>query len=238
VWCYAAQTYRAFGTAAEYTVVPASHAVPLPDGVSFEQGACLGIPGITAHRCVHAAGPVDGRTVLVQGSAGAVGICAVQLARRAGALVIATVRSSSDESTAFEAGAHHVVHSGPEMTERVRAIAPDGVDHVVEVAFGANIATDLELLAVRGSVATYATDVDSPAIPFWPLLFNNIRIDFLGSDDFAPEDKVKAAHALNDALAAGWRGFEIVERFPLEEIALAHERVEGPRRRGRVVLTV
>jgi NADPH:quinone reductase len=112
---------------------------------------------------------------------------------------------------------------------------PDGVDHVVEVAFGANIATDLEVLAVRGSAATYATDVDSRAIPFWPLLFKNIRIDFLGSDNFAP---VKAAHALNDALAAGWRGFEIAERFPLEEIALAHERVEVPRRRGRIVLTV
>ena len=76
VWCYGAQSYRPFGTAAEYTVVPASQAVPLPDGVSFEQGACLGIPGITAHRCVHAAGPVEGRTVLVQGGAGAVGMCA------------------------------------------------------------------------------------------------------------------------------------------------------------------
>ena len=236
VWCYAAQTYRPFGTAAEYTVVPTSQVVLLPDGVSFEQGACLGIPGITAHRCVHAAGPVHGRTVLVQGGAGAVGVCAVQLARRAGARVIATVRSSADESTAFEAGAHHVVHSGSEMIQRIRAIAPEGVDHIVEVAFAANIAIDLELLAVHGSVATYATDVDTPAIPFWRLLFKNIRIHFVGSDDFRPEDKSKAAHALNDALEAGWRGFEIAERFPLEEIAQAHERVDVPRRRGRVVL--
>jgi D-arabinose 1-dehydrogenase-like Zn-dependent alcohol dehydrogenase len=96
VWCYGAQTYRPFGTAAEYTVVPASQAVPLPDSVSFEQGACLGIPGITAHRCIDVARPVDCRSVLVHGGAGAVGICAVQLARRAGALVIAAVRSSSD----------------------------------------------------------------------------------------------------------------------------------------------
>jgi NADPH2:quinone reductase len=157
VWCYGAQTYRPFGTAAEYTVVPPSQAVPLPDSVSFEQGACLGIPGITAHRCVHAARPVDGRTVFVQGGAGAVGICAVQLARRAGALVIATVRSSGDEPTAFEAGAHHVLRNGPELIERVRAIAPNGVDHIVEVAFGVNIAADLELLTLRGSVATYAS---------------------------------------------------------------------------------
>jgi NADPH2:quinone reductase len=124
------------------------------------------------------------------------------------------------------------------MTKRVRAIASDGVDHIVEVAFGANIAIDLELLALRGSIATYATDVGIPSIPFWPLLFKNVRIHFLGSDDFAAEDKVKAAHAVNEALLAGWRGFEIAERLPLEEIAAAHERAEAPLRRGRIVLGV
>ena len=154
VWCYGAQSYRAFGTAAEYTVVPASQTGALPEDVSFEQGACLGIPAITAHRCVHAAGPVEGRTVLVQGAAGAVGICAVQLASRAGATVIAAVRATSDEAIARNAGAHHVVPVGPDLIQRVRALAPNGVDHIVEVAFGANIATDLELLALHGSVAS------------------------------------------------------------------------------------
>ena len=234
--CFGAQSYRAFGTAAEYTVVPASQVVPLPDGVSFEQGACVGIPAITAHRCVHAAGPVAGRTVLVQGGAGAVGICALQLASRAGATVIAAVRSSADESVARSAGAHHVVQTGPGLIRQVRASAPHGVDHIVEVAFGANIATDLELLAVRGSIATYATDIDAPDIPFWPLLFKNIRVDFLGSDDFLPADKAEAARAINEAFIAGWDGFEIAERFQLDEIAAAHERLEAPRRRGRVVL--
>src|SRR3954471_16045197 len=104
VWCYGAQSYRPFGTAAGYVVVPAGQAVPLPDGVPFEQGACLGIPGITAHRCVHVAGPVEGRVVLVQGGAGSVGLCAVQLARRAGARVLATVRSGEDEAVASRAG--------------------------------------------------------------------------------------------------------------------------------------
>jgi NADPH:quinone reductase len=210
--------------------------VPLPDGVSFEQGACLGIRAITAHRCVHVAGPVEARTVLVQGGAGAVGVCAVQLARRAGALVIATVRSSTDEAVADRAGANHVIRPGADVSERVRALTPQGVHHIVEVAFGANIATDLELLAVAGSVATYATDVETPAIPIWPLLFKNIRIDFLGSDDFPPEEKTKAVLAINDALVAGWTGLEIGERFPLEKVAGAHERVETPQRRGRVVI--
>src|SRR4051794_3611376 len=90
VWCYGAQSYRPFGTAADYTVVPLRQVVPLPDGVALEQGACLGIPAITAHWAAHIAGPVQGRTVLIQGSAGAVGICAVQLAQRSGAFVIAT----------------------------------------------------------------------------------------------------------------------------------------------------
>src|SRR5580698_10931829 len=96
VWCYDAQSYRPFGTAAEFTVVPLDQVAPLSAKVSVEQGACLGIPGITAHRAVHVAGPVSGRTVLVQGAAGAVGLCAVQLARYAGAQVIGTVRSGAD----------------------------------------------------------------------------------------------------------------------------------------------
>ena len=106
------------------------------------------------------------------------------------------------------------------------------------MAFGANIATDVELLALGGSIATYATDVAVPEIPFWPLVFQNIRLFFLGSDDFPSEAKVAAARDLNAALEAGWAGFEIAERIPLSEIAQAHGRVEHPVRRGRVVMTL
>src|ERR1700691_5384975 len=150
VWCYGAQSYRPFGTAAEFTVVPVDRVAPLPENVSMEQGACLGIPGITAHRAVHIAGAVNGRTVLVQGAAGSVGLCAVRLARQAGAQVIGTVRSSSDEATAREAGAHEVVASDQELIAQVRSLAPDGIDHIVEVAFGANIENDIELLKMGG----------------------------------------------------------------------------------------
>src|SRR5580692_10159424 len=109
VWCYGAQSYRPFGTAAEFTVVPVDQVVSLPENVSMEQGACLGIPGITAHRAVHLAGSLTGRTVLVQGAAGSVGLCAVQLARLGGARVIGTVRSSAEEETARNAGADAVL---------------------------------------------------------------------------------------------------------------------------------
>jgi NADPH:quinone reductase len=265
VWCYGAQSYRPYGTAAQYVVVPSDQAVPLPEGVSFEQGACLGIPGITAHRCVHVAGPVADRVVLVQGGAGAVGICAVQLARRAGARVIATVRAAEDEMVASRAGAHEVVcttcsrtrqSSGlgaklsrslatsatdleplSEVIRRVRTIAPQGVSHIVEVAFDANIALDTALLSVGGSLATFATGEPAPTIPFWELLFKNITVYFLGSDDFPAEAKSAAARDLNAALESGWPGFETIRTFALSAIADAHESIERESGRGRVVVT-
>src|SRR5580700_3391118 len=193
VWCYGAQSYRPFGTAAEFTVVPVDQIARLPESASMDQGACLGIPGITAHRAVHVAGSVNGRTVLVQGAAGSVGICAVQLAHRAGAQVIGTVRSSSDEAAARDAGAHEVVLSDREIVARVRSLAPDGIDHIVEVAFGANIENDIELLKTDGSVSTYATDSPTPKIPVWQMVFKNIRVFFLGSDDFPKNAKISAA---------------------------------------------
>jgi NADPH:quinone reductase len=238
VWCYGAQSYRPFGTAAELTVVTADRVAPLPQNVSMEQGACLGIPGITAHRAVHIAGAVSGRTVLVQGAAGSVGLCAVQLARRAGARVIGTVRSPSDEATAKNAGAHDVLLSDKELAAHVRTLAPQGIDHIVEVAFGANIETDVELLKMGGSIASYATDKAAPQIPFWQMVFKNIRVFCLGSDDFPTEAKVEAGQDLNAALEAGWSGFEIAERVPLADIARAHELVDHPVRRGRVVVVL
>jgi NADPH2:quinone reductase len=238
VWCYGAQSYRPFGTAAEYTVVPLRQAVPLPEIVPMEQGACFGIPGITAHRTVHVAGPVQGRTVLVQGGAGAVGASAVQLAHRAGARVIATCRSESDKKIASAAGADEVLLTDEKLVGRVQKLAPDGIHHIVEVAFAANIKTDVEVLAQGGSIATYATNAPTPKIPVWQLVFTNARIFFIGSDDIPTEAKVEATRAINQALEAGWQGFEIAESFPLDEIVKAHEFVEHPTKFGRVIVTI
>jgi len=242
VWCFGAQSYRPFGTAAEYVVVPTQQAIPLPDGVSFEQGACLGIPGITAHRAVHIPGPVHGRIVLIQGGAGTVGQCAIGLARHAGALVIATVLSKRDVEIAERAGAHHVIVSrglsADETVERIRAHAPNGVAHVVEVAFHANVSIDEKSLRQGGSIATYATGDPKPSIPFWQLVFKNVCLFFLGSDDFPAEAKSTAARALNELLLGEWPGFEILVRLPLEAIAEAHTRVEAGNVAGRVVVTL
>jgi NADPH:quinone reductase len=238
VWCYGAQSYRPFGTAARYTVVPLMQAVPLPEGTPLEQGACLGIPGITAHRAVHVAGSVKARTVMVQGGAGAVGACAVQLAHHAGARVIATCRAETDKEVAARAGADEILLTGEGLAEQARKLAPAGVDHIVEVAFGANIKTDTELLAQGGSIATYATNAAMPEIPYWQLVFMNASIYFVGSDDVPPEAKLEATQAINEALEAGWPGLDIAEIVPLEQIARAHELVEHPLKPGRVIVSI
>lgn len=238
VWCYGAQTYRPFGTAAEYTALPVEQAVPLPANVSTEQGACLGIPGITAYRAIQVAGSVAGKTVLVQGGAGAVGACAVQLAHRAGARVIATCRAESDREIASRAGADMVLLADENLVKRIHEFTPEGVHHIIEVAFGANIKTDVEVLAQGGSIATYASDVFAPQIPYWPLVFLNARVFFVGSDDVSAEAKTEAARAVNQALEAGWQGLETAATFPLDEIAEAHEFVERPAKSGHVLVTI
>ncbi|MFT4603659.1 MAG: NADPH2:quinone reductase [Rhodothermales bacterium] len=240
VWCFGAQSYRAFGTAAAWVVVPAEQAIPLPESVSMEQGACLGIPGLTAHRAVHSGGRVSGRTVLIQGGAGAVGQCAVALAGHAGARVLATVRSEQQGQTASHAGADAIIRTDGRETlavvDEIRSHAPDGVDHIVEVAFDANIRIDEQVLGLRGSIAAYATGAPEPSIPFWPLLFKNARLFLLGSDDFQSSEKQAAARDLNEALVSGWSGFSISDRLPLEEVAEAHLRIESRGAKGRVVL--
>ena len=140
VWVYGAQSYRPFGTAAQLTVVPEQQAVELPDAVSDEVGACLGIPGITAHRAVFADGPVAGQTVLVHGVLGGVGALAAQLAHWAGATVIGTVRRDRDlASVDHSTLAHAVPLDGHDPGAAIRALAPAGVDRVIEVAFSDNI---------------------------------------------------------------------------------------------------
>jgi NADPH:quinone reductase len=238
VWCYGAQSYRPFGTAAEYCVVPLGQVVELPEGVPLEQGACLGIPGITAHRAVHVAGSIIGKTVLVQGGAGAVGACAVQLAHQAGARVIATCRAAGDREIASRAGADEVLFTSGNLADQVRALAPGGVNHIVEVAFAANIKADTAVLAQGGSIATYATNLPMPEIPVWQLVFVNATLFFVGSDDVPAEAKVQATRDINAALQSGWTGLDIAEILPLDQIAHAHELVEHPAKPGRVIVSI
>ena len=237
VWCYGAQSYRPFGTAAEWVTVPSDQAVRLPDGASFEDGACLGIPGITAHRAVFGDGPVQGRTVLVQGAGGAVGGLATSLATWGGATVLATVRAAVDVARAKRAGAAHVfVLGGPDVAAAILQAAPNGVDRIVEVALGPNVALDEAIIAPNGVIAAYGSPEPEPQIPFWSLLFKNVTLRLLGSDDFPADAKRQAAADLTTCLAQRRLAIDIAERFPLEAVAAAHEAVHHPARPGRVVV--
>ena len=238
VWVYNAQSYRAFGTAAELTVVPERTAVPLPDRVSDELAACLGIPGITAHRAVFADGPVRGRTVLVHGVLGAVSSLAAQLALRDGATVVSTVRRTSDlDDVPERLRAQTVALDQPDPAAAIRAHAPDGVDRVVEVAFSENVDLDAAVVRLGAVIAAYATRADRPSFDFWPLLFDNVTIRLLGSDDFPVEAKEQAAADLTAAAAAGDLQVPVAPPFPLEATAQAHDQVDADNRR-RVLVAV
>jgi len=226
VW-FAAARGRRWGSAAQETVVPARQAVRLPDGVSYDLGAGLGIPAMTAWHCLHAEGPLEGRTVLVAGGAGAVGNAAVALARDAGARVVATTSSPEKAELARAAGAHVVVdRHAPDLADQVRAASPDGVHRVVEVALGANLALDLAVLAPLGAVATYADDPLAD-LPVRDLMVANAVLRFVLVYGVADPDLDAAAAGVARAVEAGVLPALPAVRFPLEQVAQAHDAVEG-----------
>jgi NADPH2:quinone reductase len=238
VWVFGAQSYRPFGTAAQLTVVPEHQAIGLPDNVSDEVGACLGIPGITAHRAVFGDGPVGGSTVLVHGVLGGVGVLAAQLAHWGGATVIGTVRQHGDlERVNTSAVAHAVALDQPDPAAAIRACASDGVDRIIEVAFSENGDLDAAVAKNQTIIAAYATRRDRPDFPFWPMLFDNMTIRLLGSDDFPAGAKQQAAADLTRAARDGSLFIAIDAPLPLQQVAEAHERVDAGTR-GRVLLTI
>lgn len=237
VWVYGAQSYRPFGTAAEWTVVPDPLAIDLPDEVSDEIGACLGIPGITAHRAVFADGPVTGQTVLVHGVLGGVGSLAAQLARWGGATVVGTVRTGADLDAAAGVVGPVVALDQPDPAAAIRAHAPAGVDRVVEVAFSANADLDAAVIKNLGTIAAYATRDDRPGFPFWPMLFDNVTIRLLGSDDFPSSAKQQAAADLTAAARDGALVIAVAPPLPLDRAAEAHDRIDAGTRE-RILLAV
>ena len=243
VWLLLAQREKAYGTAAEYTVQVAAHVVPLPDGASYDLGASLGVPAITAHRALTSAefgpsrlgpGTMDGFTVLVAGGAGAVGNAAIQLARWAGATVITTVSSDEKAALATAAGAQHTInYRDGDTARRILAIAPDGVDIAVEVAPAQNIHIDLEVVRVHGLVSIYANNGgDAMTMPLRAAFGKNLRFQFLilyTLDEHllqAAVEDVNAAVAVG-ALRVGEDAGIALHHFALEETAAAQDAVEG-----------
>lgn len=228
VWVFGAQSYRPFGTAAQLTVVPEAQAVPLPELVSDETGAALGIPGITAHRAVFSDGPVTGKIVLVQGVLGAVGSLAAQLARWGGATVIGTVARAADLAQVDRLAVPHAVAlDQADPAAAIRDLAPTGVDRIVEVALSDNGDLDASVVANDAVIATYFSRADRIDLPFSPLLFANVTLRLLGSDDFSSQAKQQAARDLTAAAAAGALSVRVGAILPLADIAAAHNRVDA-----------
>jgi NADPH2:quinone reductase len=240
VWLFNGQRNgRAFGTAAEYIALDETLVTRLPDQLSFAQGATLGIPGMTAWCGVFADGPVAGKTVLVTGGAGAVGHYAVQFAKWGGARVIATVSSETKAEQARLAGADLIINYKAEdvVAKTLDFTGGRGVDHVVEVDFGGNIATTPKLMALNSSIAVYATNGNrTPVVPVRELMEKCITLRALVL--FAlPWPLLSAAQAdISEWLAAGKRLHNIAGEYALADTALAHLAVEKGDKLGTVIV--
>jgi NADPH:quinone reductase len=241
VWLYTVQWQRASGTAAEYVCVPAARAVTLPANTGFAEGACLGIPGVTAHRCLFADGPVEGLTVLVTGGAGAVGHYGVQLAKWGGARVIATVSSPEKAAAAAAAGADHIVNykTGDAAAEILAATQGAGVDRIVDVDFGGNLEVSVKVVKVNGTIAAYAsTGEPVPRLPFSSLMAKNVTVRPVLIYTMPEAAKDEAARHIVRLVEAGRLIHQIGARFPLERIVEAHEAQESGKVTGNIVLGV
>jgi NADPH2:quinone reductase len=240
VWLYNGQRNgRWMGTAAEYIALDADLVTALPDHVSFAEGATLGIPGMTAHGCVFAAGPVQGKRLLVTGGAGAVGHYAVQLAAWAGAEVIATVSSDEKGRRAMAGGAAHVVNYRTEdVTGRVAEITGGvGVDHVVDVDLGGNLAAVLGSVRENGSIAYYATNgALEPAVNLRALMGKNLTVRGFVLPTSPHAGRKRAQLDIAAFIRTPGRILSVAGEFPLYETAAAHQSVEAGGKTGTVVV--
>ena len=241
VWLYNAQWQRAYGTCAEFCCVPQALARRLPDAIDFAAGANMGIPAMTAHRAVFSRGNVRGKTVLVTGGAGAVGHYAVQIAKWAGARVIATASSRQKAELARGAGADEVVdYRQEDVAARAMEFTDGaGVDHIVEVDFGANLQASVKMLRPNGAIAAYAsTRAPEPVLPYYPMMTRGFGIDLVYVYILPPEARAKALADLDTLLSAGILQHNIGARFTLDQTAAAHEAQESGTIVGNIVIDV
>ena len=241
VWIYQAQYGRRFGTAAEYVAIEQERAVALPDNASFALGACLGIPVMTAHRCVFADGPVAGQTLLVTGGAGRVGYYATQWAVHGGARVIATASNDADREICMQLGASGVAnHRQPGWADEVlRLNGGERVDRVIDVEFGANLPEVLRLIRTGGVIATYSsTQVREPCLPFLQMMFMDLTIRMVIVYAMPEAAKRAAIDDISEALANDSLQHRIAYELPLDEIARSHQLIEQGGFGGCVVVHI
>jgi NADPH2:quinone reductase len=227
VWLFGAQAGRPNGTAASHTTVPSAQAIALPDKASFTDGACVGVPAVTAWHAVLGHGSVDGSTVLVTGAGGRVGRYAVQIAARAGATVIATTRAEKFDEVK-RLGAHHVIdYRAADFSEALAAAAPGGITRVADGALWLTLEAVLPVLQPRAHIAAYASDQQpAPALPFAKLLYANTTIEAFSIFGLSQAQKQAAVSGVNDLLAQGAMEHKIGARFSFDDMIDAHEAME------------
>jgi len=240
VWLYQAQFARRFGTAAEYLAIDTRRAPRLHADSVYEVGACLGIPAMTAHRAVFADGDVSGQTILVTGGAGRVGYYAIQWASQAGATVIASASNHADRESCEKAGAHHVVdHRGEYFKDAIlSASGRKPIDRVVDVEFGANLATSVAVLKVGGVIATYSSTQDpEPRLPFFQMMYKDLTVRTIIVYAMPEGAKVQAVFDIERALTRNRLHHRIAELLPMSEIVKGNEIIEQGKIRGSVILS-
>lgn len=241
VWIYQAQFTRRFGTAAQYVTLPSERAVRLPDHVGMDVGACLGIPAMTAHRCVFADGPVSDQAVLVTGGAGRVGYYAIQWAKYGGATVIATASHDAAAADCRNAGADYVVnHRWDKFVEAVRDAAPGGrVDRVVDVDFGGNLPHSLEYIRVGGVIASYASGGEpEPKLPFFRMMYMDLTVRAVIVYAMPEAAKEEAIDDISDLLEQELLSHRIAHIVRLNDIARGHELIEEAGFAGCVIVEI
>lgn len=227
VWTWMAAAGSSWGTAAQWSILPERQAVPLPDGASAELGASLGVPAMTAHRALFADGPVDGKSVLVAGGAGAVGHYAIELAKFSGARVATTVSGPAKAELAAKAGADLVVnYRDADAADQLRAFAPQ-MDRIVELALGANLELDLAVSGPRTHIVDYAAEATDPVLPVRRFMNANVTLRFILLYGVPAEAADQAVADVSRALQAGALTELPVTRFGLDQVAAAQDAVEA-----------
>ncbi|MEM8723103.1 MAG: NADPH:quinone reductase [Cyanobacteria bacterium P01_G01_bin.39] len=240
VWLYEAQLGRPFGTAAEYTVLPSEKAVTLPENTSFAEGACLGIPAMTAHYCVFADGAVTDKTILIAGGTGAVGNYAVQLAKWGGAKVIATVGSDDKKVIATNSGADQVINYKSEnISDRIFEITDgEGVDRIVEVAFATNLEVNQKIIKPNGAIAAYSSGDNNPQVPFRQFMLKNTLMRFVMTYAMPQPAHQAAVKDITTCLSEGVLQHQIAQELPLSDIVKAHEAAEKGEGIGNIIVEI
>lgn len=241
VWIWNGQWGRPDGTAAEYIALPSEQAVHLPDNVSLEAGACLGIPALTAYRAVTMNGGVSGKSVLIAGGAGAVGHYAIQFAKLLGARqIITTVSSDAKAALASEAGAQHILNYRTEdVANRVLALTDGiGVERVIEVDLAANAGLDLAVTASNGDIVVYGSGTPQIQLTFGPLLLKSLQLRFFIVYNLTSADRSDAVAQMTAWLAGERVIHNIAARLPLSKIVEAHETVEQGLVAGNTIVDV